>query len=576
MPADPTNVRPIRDVADGSTPSATSRQQHGEGTRKALGAYYTDAVVADFLVRWAVLTGHELVLDPGFGGGVFLTAAAERMRVLGGDPDRQVYGVEIDAAAYRAFADRCRTGHVSARLVHASFFDVGTDRLPPADAVVGNPPFIRYQRFNGAIRQAALYRAEDAGVRISELASSWAPFLVHAVQFVRPGGRLAMVVPAELAHAAYARPILEHLRRTFRTTRILTFARKLFPKLAEDTVLLLAAGRGEPFDSFTVIDLPNVSALGQYTEPATALPQGCRVDAGAVGRGDERLLHYLLPERTRTLYRQLQASANVASLGTLADAGVGYVTGDNEFFHVRKGTADLSNLPAEYLRPAVRNGAELSGLRFTPADWTALYDSGHACLLLLLPTDGPLPQSVQQYLRQGVERGVPDRYKCRVRTPWYSVPHVYRADGFLTSMSGSAPKLVANEAGVVAPNTLHILRLYPLQEARQLSALSLAALWQTSLTALSGEMEGHSLGGGMLKLEPTEAERVAIPLPNVPPSVLDGLARELDSLLRTGKGDRARELADTVILHDSLGLTRGEIQELADGWLMLKRRRLNR
>ncbi|MBI4491562.1 MAG: hypothetical protein HY690_02070 [Chloroflexi bacterium] len=42
-----------------------------------------------------------------------------------------------------------------------------------------------------------------------------------------------------------------------------------------------------------------------------------------------------------------------------------------------------------------------------------------------------------------------------MREPWYAVPHVHEAGGFLTAMSGSVPKLVANEAGAVAPNTLH-------------------------------------------------------------------------------------------------------------------------
>jgi len=74
------------------------------------------------------------------------------------------------------------------------------------DAVVGNPPFIRYQRFSGAARRRALERCRDHGVKLPELCSSWAPFVVHSAAMVKPSGRLAMVVPMEIAHAAYARP----------------------------------------------------------------------------------------------------------------------------------------------------------------------------------------------------------------------------------------------------------------------------------------------------------------------------------------------------------------------------------
>lgn len=69
------------------------------GRAKAFGAFYTDAVVADFLVRWAVREPGETVLDPSFGGGVFLAAAAARLRDLGGD-ERQVYGVELDGEVH--------------------------------------------------------------------------------------------------------------------------------------------------------------------------------------------------------------------------------------------------------------------------------------------------------------------------------------------------------------------------------------------------------------------------------------------------------------------------------------------
>ena len=78
---------------------------------KSRGAYYTDRAVADFLVRWAVRGSADVVLDPSFGGGVFLRAAAERVEALGGHPARQVFGVELDAgrrggAAARAIARR--------------------------------------------------------------------------------------------------------------------------------------------------------------------------------------------------------------------------------------------------------------------------------------------------------------------------------------------------------------------------------------------------------------------------------------------------------------------------------------
>src|SRR5512139_2383785 len=69
-------------------------------TPKSLGAYYTDSQVAEFLVRWAIQNGSDTILDPAFGGGVFLRAACKRLRDLGGNPSLQVFGVELDGGVH--------------------------------------------------------------------------------------------------------------------------------------------------------------------------------------------------------------------------------------------------------------------------------------------------------------------------------------------------------------------------------------------------------------------------------------------------------------------------------------------
>jgi hypothetical protein len=65
----------------------------------ALGAYYTDVQAADFLVAWAVRSPNDRILDPSFGGGVFLRSASRRLRSRRGSPGKNVCGVEIDPGA---------------------------------------------------------------------------------------------------------------------------------------------------------------------------------------------------------------------------------------------------------------------------------------------------------------------------------------------------------------------------------------------------------------------------------------------------------------------------------------------
>jgi hypothetical protein len=62
-------------------------------------------------------------------------------------------------------------GH-TARVRTGDFFAVTP--APPYDAVIGNPPYVRYQDFSGVARARAREAALRGGVTLTALASSWA------------------------------------------------------------------------------------------------------------------------------------------------------------------------------------------------------------------------------------------------------------------------------------------------------------------------------------------------------------------------------------------------------------------
>ncbi len=525
---------------------------------KALGAYYTDAQIADFLVNWAIRTAGDCILDPSFGGGVFLRSACKRLRKLRGNPSRSVYGVEVDPSVHQCISEKLADefGVKSEHLRASDFLALKSWPFGKVTAVIGNPPFIRYQRFIGESRANGLRRAMEAGVRISELASSWVPFLIHSSSLLGDGGRLAMVVPAEIGHAQYAEPLLAHLGCTFKNVTFLTFRKRLFPNLNEDTMLLLAEDKGNFRAQFTWRDFEHAGALKDLPLSDWKLPGTRTLDRATLIAGSQRLVEQFLPPRTRDLYAELKQNQVVSHLGSIADVGIGYVTGANGFFHLNEATVREYEIPSNFLTRAVRRGRDLSGLRYTEADWT----STAASYLLNIGNHTDLPIGLRRYLEIGVKNGVTKGYKCRTRSPWYKVPHVYQPDAFLSYMSGYTPRLVSNEANVVAPNSLHILRLHPHSALNQ---DSLTALWQTSLTKLSAEIEGHPLGGGMLKLEPTEAERVLVASTVSGRHELKKLAMELDAMMRAGYEKDAQQRADEEILIKRLGLSRTDCALLA-------------
>jgi len=176
-------------------------------------------------------------------------------------------------------------------------------------------------------------------------------------------------------------------------------------------------------------------------------------------------------------------------------------------------------------------------------------------------------------LEFGVKSNIPETYKCQARQPWYSVPNVYLGDAFLTYMSGNSPKLAANSVKAVASNSLHVVTLTRdlFSQANPVSPENLAALWRTSFTMLSAEVEGHAMGGGMLKLEPSEAEKVMLASPKQYPN--NAITEKLDSLLRNSQVDNALDYADKEILVP-LGLTHNDCIALREGHNTLREWRM--
>ena len=312
---------------------------------------------------------------------------------------------------------------------------------------------------------------------------------------------MAFVVPAEIGHAPYAAPLLEYLVANFSKVQLVAVREKIFPDLSEDCWFLYSEGFGGRTDT---IDLTVADRFRlERTPPAPTV----RIDL------DEwrdtwncRLRPYLLPASVRRIYVDALNQPETRRFAEFANVGIGYISGDNDFFHLRPSEAERLRIPSAFLQPAVRNGRALPDKAITSATVARWTRDDDPVLLLRLARGQDLPNSVRNYLDSDAGRAARQGYKCRNRAPWYAVPDVRIPDFVLSYMSGRQANLVRNSAGVSCTNSVHAIRV----RDRALAEKHLPR-WSTPFVRLSCELEGHALGGGMLKLEPREAGRIAFP-----------------------------------------------------------------
>lgn len=537
-----------------------------ESAAKLRGGYYTPQPVAEWLARWAIRTPQDRVLEPSCGDGAFLLAAIQQLsRLRGGSGARrnQVIGIEfIPKEALKALARA-----PGSSVVVSDFFEWLDDVQPAAfDVVLGNPPFIRYQNFPEASRARAMRFMEERGLRPNRLTNVWVPFVVAATHLLKPGGRLAMVIPAELLQVTYAAQLRQYLVDSFAKLTIFACNEMFFTDAEQEVVLLAAEGKLAQPEANNRCDIALLASnsVGELIQAPADTKR--HEEAKFVQHDSEKWLKYFLDAREISLMRALRENPAIGSLSDHATIDVGIVTGKNDFFVLSQAAVREFQLD-RFVVPLVGRSAQLLGTVLRQREYAQLVEKGNKVFLLHLASHeaSSFTPGLRKLIAEGEKNGYHEGYKCSIRDPWYRVPSVWQPDCFLFRQIYDFPRVVVNRAGATSTDTIHRMQCRG-------PAARVAANVYTHLTAASAEIEGRSYGGGVLELEPTEAERLLFP------KHINGALpiEEADSLVRAGRLAEVLEHNDRVVLQESLGLTKGDCSSLRGIWEKMRGRRQSR
>ena len=225
------------------------------GERRRFGQFYTSPDVVDLINAFCIRRPDDRVLDPACGGGTFLVRAYSRKRALaqsfGGPPlshERllgDIFGIDVGAFPAQLSTINLAVRHLSdeanyPRVARASFFDAqagiplydipltGDSKrsiaLEEADAVVGNPPYIRQESIGHVDKSSyvELFRTEWPGqTMLSGRSDIYAYFFTHAAHLLKPGGYLGFVTSVGWLDTEYGFRLQEFFLRNFRIVTVI-------------------------------------------------------------------------------------------------------------------------------------------------------------------------------------------------------------------------------------------------------------------------------------------------------------------------------------------------------------------
>jgi adenine-specific DNA-methyltransferase len=515
------------------------------------------------------------ILEPSVGDGAFIAGLTPSGLVV-----RHVLGLEPDPAEAARAAARIDEERLPGAVLTGSAIAWALEPQPPFDVVVGNLPFVRFQFIDDGDRSGALTLGERVGVAVRGVANLWLPMLLAALRHLRPGGVFAIVLPAECFTGISAGSAREWLLRTTRDLRCDLYPTGSYPDVLQEVVVLSGRIASSPGD-FGADGATRVVTFAHHAAGvgSVGFDDGrARLEVHRLPIGPDSWTTLFLSPEQRSAFEEFGALPVVQRLGSVARLGVAAVTGANDFFSLTTSEVRRHGLE-RWARPLLPRIRHVRGLAWTETDHVTLAAADAKAFLFDAALDDSGPHAFEGpagWIAEGEATGLPERYKCRIRSPWYAVPNIKHGSLLLSKRSHRFPRLVLNRSRAVTTDTIYCGAVRP---GASVTAEQLVAGFQNSGTLLSAELEGRTFGGGVLELVPSEVARLRVPLV---PGMAERFER-LDALARVGGADAAIEVQETLTRETDLllvtagvGVTPRLVEALAGAREVLLGRRLDR
>jgi len=246
--------------------------------RHRLGQFYTPRPIAELIVKWAVRSPSDKVLDPGCGSGTFLVEAYKRLAELKlkkpfkdikhvlGDVHKQIleqlYSIDINEfpahlTAINLSMKNVRVPSPTLNIFVRDYFTIrpGFKELAPykaktpegekeievvfkdLDAVVGNPPYTRWTEIPDNTQNRILEILKNFISKYGltpQVARGVEPgiyvyWIMHSTGFLKEGGRLGMIISDSWLQTDYGVNFFRFLLDNYKVHAIVDVSARVFP-----------------------------------------------------------------------------------------------------------------------------------------------------------------------------------------------------------------------------------------------------------------------------------------------------------------------------------------------------------
>ncbi len=471
--------------------------------RKRFAQFFTPKPIACFMNNWVLGGGSSAIFDPAFGLGAFAENAPE---------DVAFSGMEIDTRIIECY----RSSFPESKVVITNdnyllqYGDV-------YDNIVCNPPYLKFQKFEQ--KETVLKHFEKKyGIRLSGYTNIASAFLVKSILELRPGGRLAYIMPIEFLNTGYGRQIKELLihRKHFFAIIKIECETEAFPD-ATTSLCILLYDSSKRYNDLSFITIHRLEELEEDSLLETAR---------LVSYNDLRINEKWMPLFDKCDDNPKVSSRFAARLSLYGHFSRGIATGSNGFFVLKKSTIDRLNLPSNECSPCITKSAQITKTIIVQEDFDQLSTADAPDNLFTVGSKHY--RQAGEYISFGEKTGVNNGYITRNRTPWYKMEKRLPAPILLNVFSRGGYKVIRNMSNVQSLTSFHCFYPNMFGELR-VNALFLYLFSDIGHRILASSIRKY--GNNLDKFEPNDLNEAIVPseafLDSIPSAKIEACYRKL-------------------------------------------------
>jgi adenine-specific DNA-methyltransferase len=491
--------------------------------RRVHGQFFTPFDVAAFMCRWVMAHGPKEVYDPCFGLGAFFKAAQSVDSLV------TFRASEIDPRILEFYL-QTNSNPKNLHVACEDYLSVWNQRH---EAIVCNPPYMRFQLFNNRDAVFASF-AHHLDCHLSGYTNIASAFLMKSIAELLPSGRLAYIMPLEFLNTGYGEAIKSRLLADGLLKVLIRInpEKDVFPDATTSVGIVLVENDNvdSPVRFYTASNVSDLTYLLETTPTK-------EISRHELKPSDKWLKHF--DERHSNFQ-----SCDLVTIDTYGSFSRGIATGANEFFVMTNSEAERRHLPRSVFLRCITKSAQITKSVFTESDLDKL-DSADASILLLNLNDA-VTDAERDYLKYGEEQGFNKRYLTKVRNPWYKLERRTPAPLLFGVFSRARFKVIRNLSTAINLTCYH--GFYPNPFGLEIID-SLFLYFQSRAARRLLELNMRRYGDSLDKFEPNDLNRALAPsgdwFAKLPP---DAVKKALESC-RNGNGlpDFMDDLFDELI-----------------------------